>query len=272
MANRYKGIITAIASLTLGVAIFSAVAQTPAQTYRAPRTKDNKPDFNGIWQAVNNADWDITPHAAAAGPGALGALGSTPPGLGIVEGGGPLPYLPEALAKKKENFEKRWKEDPQAKCFLPGVPRVMYMPWPVQIIEGPEMIIMISEFKSALRTVYMVDQKKAPADSWMGWSNGKWDGETLVIDNTGFNERSWFDRSGHFHSDELHVVERITATGPDHLNYEATIEDKQVFSKPWKISFPLYRRKEKNIEILEFRCVEDAEDLVYGHLYKNPPK
>jgi hypothetical protein len=132
--------------------------------------------------------------------------------------------------------------------------------------------MMISEYKSALRTIEMVKHKKAPADSWMGWSNGKWDGETLQIDNTGFNDRSWFDRAGNHHSDALHVVERITATGPDHLTYEATIEDPQVFSKPWKISFPLYRRKETNIEILEFRCVEYAEDVVYGHLYKNPIK
>jgi hypothetical protein len=272
MANRHRGIIAAFAGLTACAAILSAMAQTPAQTYRAPRTKDNKPNFNGIWQAVNNANWDLAPHAAAPGPNTLGALGSIPPGLGIVVGGGPLPYLPDALATKKENFEKRWKEDPEAKCYLPGVPRVMYMPYPIQIIQGPETIMMISEYKSALRTIDMVTQKNAPADSWMGWSNGKWDGETLEIDNTGFNDRSWFDRAGNHHSDALHVVERITATGPDHLTYEATIDDPQVFSKPWKISFPLYRRKETNIEILEFRCVEYAEDVVYGHLYKNPIK
>jgi hypothetical protein len=153
---------------------------------------------------------------------------------------------------------------------MPGVPRVMYMPYPVHFIQNPQMIMMVSEYKSALRTVYMVDQKKAPADSWMGWSNGKWEGETLVIDSTGFNERSWFDRAGNHHSDQLHVVERITATSADHLNYEATITDPQVFSKSWKISFPLYRRMEKNLEIMEFRCVEDSEDVVYGHLYKDP--
>ncbi|HEX4997646.1 MAG TPA: hypothetical protein VFY29_05445 [Terriglobia bacterium] len=254
------------------IAVESSGGQASPAAFRAPRTKDGKPDLNGFWQAINSANWDITPHTAAPGPNTLGELGSIPPGLGIIEGGGQLPYLPEALTKQKENFEKRWKEDPEAKCYLPGVPRVMYMPFPIQIIESPQMIMMISEYKSALRTVFMENHKKAPADSWMGWSNGTWDGETLVIDNTGFNDRSWFDRAGNHHSDSLHVVERITMTDIDHLNYEATIEDPQVFSRSWKISMPLYRRKEKNMEILEYRCVEYAEDLVYGHLYKDPIK
>lgn len=262
----------AVVLFGLGSAIESQVGQAQTTNYKAPRTKDGKPDFNGFWQAISSAHWDITPHSHTPGLNTIGALGSTPPGLGIVDGGGQLPYLPEARAKQKENNQKRWKEDPEAKCYMPGVPRVMYMPYPVQIIQGPDITVMISEYKSAPRTVYMSNHRKAPADSWMGWSNGKWEGETLVIDNTGFNDRSWFDRAGNFHSDQLHVVERITATGPDHLNYEATIEDPQVFSKPWKINFPLYRRKEKNLEILEFRCVEDSEDLVYGHLYKDPIK
>jgi hypothetical protein len=109
-----------------------------------------------------------------------------------------------------------------------------------------------------------------PADSWMGWSNGKWEGETLVIDTKDFNGLAWFDRVGNFASDKLHVVERITASGPDHLAYEATIEDPQTFSRPWKISFPLYRRKEANARLLEFKCVEFSEEVVYGHLRKVP--
>jgi hypothetical protein len=258
----------------LALLLLSATGQQqPAAgaAYRAPRTKDGKPDFNGIWQALNSANWDIAPHVSAAGPWELGALGAIPPSLGIIDGT-ELPYLPDALKQKKENFAKRWVEDPEAKCYLPGVPRVMYMPYPIQIFQSTDHITMVSEYKSALRDIYMTNPKKAPADSWMGWSNGRWDGETLVIDSTGFNDRSWLDRAGDFHSDALHVVERITATDKDHLNYEATIEDPQVFSRTWKITMPLYRRMEKNAEILEFRCVEYSEELIYGKYRKTPLK
>jgi hypothetical protein len=276
MQRSRKGymLIAVAAIVCLGLALALTAAQQPpaaGAAYRAPRTKDGKPDFNGIWQAVNSANWDIAPHVAAAGPWELGTLGAIPPGLGIIDGT-ELPYLPEALKQKKENFAKRWVEDPEAKCYLPGVPRVMYMPYPIQIFQSTDHITMVSEYKSALRDIYMTNHKKAPADSWMGWSNGSWEGESLVIDTTGFNDRSWFDRAGDFHSDELHVVERITAMDKDHLNYEATITDPQVFSKPWKINMPIYRRMEKNAEILEFRCVEYSEELIYGKYRKTPLK
>jgi hypothetical protein len=233
--------------------------------YRAPRTKDGKPNLNGIWQAVNEANWDLEGHGAAPGPfWQLGAEFSVPPGLGVVEGG-PIPYKPEALQKKKANFTNRMNLDPEVKCYLPGVPRAMYMPYPFQIIQSPEYIMMVFEFAGAVRTIYMKNTE-APADSWMGWSNGRWDGETLVIDTNSFN------RAGNYHSDALHVVERITATAADHLNYEATIEDPNVFTRPWKISMPLYRRIEKNAQILEYKCVEFAEDVIYGALRKVPLK
>ena len=221
---------------------------------------------------MTTAHWDVEAHPAAPGPmWELGAQFAMPGGLGIVEGG-VIPYKPEALAKKKENFENRLKLDPEIKCYLPGVPRAMYMPYPFQIIQSQKHIMMVFEFAGAIRTIYMADQTEAPADSWMGWSNGKWEGETLVIDTKGFNGMAWFDRAGNFSSNALHVVERINARSADTLNYEATIEDANVFTKPWKISMPLYRRIERNIQLAEFRCVEFSEDLVYGHLYKNPPK
>ena len=248
-------------------------AQTPAQTpaYRAPRTKDGKPNLNGIWQAVNEANWDLEGHGAAQGPfWQLGAEFSVPPGMGVVEGG-PIPYKPEALQKKKANFANRMNLDPEIKCYLPGVPRAMYMPYPFQIIQGTDYIMIAFQWAQGLRTVYMKKQQ-APADSWMGWSNGRWEGETLVIDTTDFNDLSWFDRSGNYHSDALHVVERLTAVAPNHLNYEATIEDPKVFTRPWKISMPLYRRIEKNAKLLEFKCVEFAEDAIYGALRKVPLK
>jgi len=252
-----------------GAAPAAPVQAAPA--YRAPRTKDNKPDFNGIWQAVNTANWDVEAHSAAMGAvWQLGAEFSIPPGLGVVEGG-PIPYKPEALQKKKDNFANRVKLDPEVKCYLPGTPRSMYMPYPFQLIQGTEYITMVFEYAGALRTVYMT-HKDGPADSWMGWSNGKWDGESLVIDTKDFNGMAWLDRAGNFTSDSLHVVERLTAKDKDHLNYEVTIEDPKLYTRPWKMSMPLYRVLEKNAQVLEYKCIEFAEDAVYGDLRKVPLK
>lgn len=272
-----------IALMTLGVLLAAAVtviAQqrgTPAPArgattaaYRAPRTGDNRPNLNGIWQALNEGNWNIEPHAADFGTAPeLGAIDAVPPGTGIVEGG-PIPYKPEALAQRKANYKDRAKLDPEAKCYLPGVPRAMYMPQPFQIIQSADHIMMVFQYAGAIRTVYMRDHKPAPAPSWMGWSNGHWEGETLVIETTGLEERTWFDRSGNFHSDELKVVERITARSADTLNYEAAIEDPKTFTRVWRISFPLYRRVERQAQIMEFKCVEFAEELLYGHLRKQP--
>ena len=258
--------VLAVGAFAIATGVLAAAQQ--AAPYRAPRGPDGKANLNGIWQALNEADWDIEGHSAAPGRvTALGAEDAVVPGLGIVEGG-PLPYLPAAAAKKKTNNEKRLTLDPVIKCYLPGVPRAMYLPQPFQIIQSQKHIMMAFQYAGAIRTIYMDAQTPAPADSWMGWSNGHWEGDTLVVDTTGFNDMSWFDRAGNFHSDELHVVERITPTSPDHLNYEATIDDKKVFSRPWKMSMTLYRRKEKGARLLEFRCVEFVEDLIYGALRK----
>jgi len=259
-------------SVGLVFAAHSVVGQQAAATYRAPRTPDGKPNFNGIWQANNEANWNLEAHSSGPAPLlTLGALGAVPPGLGVVEGGD-IPYKPEALAQRKKNFDNRLKDDPEVKCYFSGVPRAMYMPFPFQIMQSPQskVIFMAFEYAGMNRTIYMDSTKLAPTDTWMGWSNGHWEGETLVIDTTGFNDLSWFDRSGNYHSDALHVVERITARSADTLNYEATIEDKNVYTRPWKISFPLYRRVEKNAQILEFKCAEYSEEVLYGHLRKQP--
>lgn len=241
-----------------------------APTYKAPRTSDGRPNLAGIWQAISEASWDVEPHAAAMGAvPALGAAGAIPPGLGIVDGGR-IPYLPGAAEQKRKNFENRMMLDPEIKCYLPGTPRAMYMPYPFQVIQTPKYIMMVFTFARAVRTIYMDDQVDPPADSWLGWSNGKWDGETLVVDTTGFNGMAWLDRAGNFHSEALRVTERFTATSPDHLLYEATLDDPKTYSRPWKITLPLYRRLERNAQLLEFRCVEFAEDIIYGHLKKQP--
>ncbi len=259
-----------LASLGLTLAAIPGGGQT--RTYRAPRTADGKPNLNGIWQALNEAHWDIEAHAAAPSSVVeLGAAHAVAGGLSIIDGG-TIPYKPEALVKKRENYANRLKLDPEIRCYLPGVPRANYMPYPFQVVQGPKYIMMLHTFAGAVRTIYMDEHKEAPADSWMGWSNGRWEGETLVVDTTGFNGQTWFDRAGNFHSDTLHVVERYTSRSPDHLLYEATIEDPNVFTRPWSISMLLYRRLETHAQIMEFRCVEFVEDLIYGHLRKQPGK
>ena len=264
MTTRLIGLLV-LAAAALAATV-SVVAQGPA--YRAPRLKDGRPDLNGIWQAINTAHWDIEAHSAEAGPIAeLGAAGAIPAGLGVVDGGA-LPYRPEALAKRNENRANRLKLDPEVKCYLPGVPRATYMPFPFQIIQSQQHVMIVHEYAGAVRTVYMTNQVDAPADSWMGWSNGRWDGESLVIDTKGFNGLTWFDRSGNFHSDALHVVERITARSPETLTYEVTVDDPKTFTRPWKMAMPLYRRVEPNAQLLEFRCVEFSEEVLYGHLRK----
>jgi hypothetical protein len=254
-------------AVTIVLAVSALGAQAPA-TYRAPRGPDGKPNLNGIWQAMNTANWDIEAHSAEAGPVVeLGASYAVPGGFGVVEGG-PIPYKPDALARKKENYRDRLKLDPEIRCYLPGVPRAMYQPFPFQIIQSQKHIMILHEFAGAVRTIYMDNHVKPPADSWMGWSNGKWEGDTLVIDTTGFNDKSWFDRAGNFHSDALHLTERITARSAETLNYEVTVEDPNIFTRPWKMSMPLYRRAERNLQLTEFRCVPFAEELIYGHLRK----
>jgi hypothetical protein len=239
-----------------------------APKYRAPRTPDGRPNLSGIWQAFNDADYDIQAHDAKPGPlVVLGAWGGIPPSLGVVEGG-PLPYRPEALAKKKENEANALALDPVVKCFLPGVPRATYMGFPFQITQSAQYIGLTYGYDFASRAVKMGMKSQAPVDSWMGWSSGSWDGDTLVVDVTGQVEDTWFDRAGDFHSDALHVTERYTATSPNSLLYEVTIDDPKVYTRPWKMSMPLYRRLEKNIQLLDYNCVPFVEELMYGHLRK----
>jgi hypothetical protein len=217
---------------------------------------------------MNTADWDLEGHAAQASLVVdMGALGAEPGGLGVVDGG-TIPYLPQALAKKKENYQNRMAADPEVKCYLPGVPRATYLPFPFQIFQSDKYMAIAYEFDSAFRNIYLKDPGPAPVDSWMGQSFGKWEGDTLVVDVTGLDERTWFDRAGDYHSDALHVVERYTPIAPNILNYEATIDDAKVYSHPWKISMPLYKHVEKNAQLVEFKCVEFVEELMYGKFRK----
>jgi len=286
MRNLVRNVATAVAAFALGavlVVVSKPVAgQAPGPS--VPRLADGKPDLNGIWQALNEANYDIQMHTARpamalrAGPYgavpaaavlALGAVGAVPPGPGVVEGDA-LPYRPEALARKKENQENWLTRDPEIKCYLPGVPRASYMPYPFQILHSSSSVFIAYQYAGAVRDIFLKDPGPAPVDSWMGQSVGRWEGDTLVVDVTGFNDQTWFDRSGNFHSDALHVVERYTRTSPDVIAYEATIEDPNVFTRPWKMSMALYRRQERNAQLMDFKCVEFVEELMFGQWRKNP--
>ena len=269
----------------LAVAALAAPGLAAESDYEAPRGPGGKhPDLNGVWQALNTANYDIEPHMARhsmelrEGPHGplpavdllkLGAVGAVPPGLGVVEGG-EIPYKPEALAKKKENQADWLERDPEIKCYLPGVPRATYMPYPLQIVQEEDSIMILYEYANAVRDIYLEDVGPAPVDSWMGQSVGHWDGDTLVVEVTGQNDQTWFDRAGNHHSAQMKVTERYTPLGPDHLHYEATIEDPETFTRPWKISMPLYRRMEENARLLDFRCVEFVEELMYGEWRRQP--
>ncbi len=271
MGKLRRDLMIAIATIAVGlrVAVILAAGQAPA--YKAPRTPDGKPNLNGIWQALNTANWNIEGGAAQPGPVvALGAVGAVPGGLGVVEGG-EIPYLPAALAKRKENFKNRLTADPEIKCYLPGVPRATYMPYPFQIVQNPNHILIAYEYDDTQRIIYMDKAPPSPTDFWMGSSVGHWEGDTLVVDVKSFNDQTWFDRAGNFHSDALHVVEHFIPLSPDALTYEVTIEDTKVFSRPWKMSMPLYRRLENNAQLLEFKCVEFVDELMYGRFVKKKP-
>ena len=269
-------------AIAIGLAA-GALSEASGQSQESPVARlegTAYPDLNGVWQALNTAHWNLETHLAqpalvtAPGPDgdvpaaavlALGAVGGVPGGAGVVEGDG-IPYQPWAAARKQQNLENALALDPEVKCFLPGVPRATYMPYPFQIIQGTDRILMIYEYASANRTVYMEDVGPAPVPSWMGHSVGHWDGDTLVVEVTDQMPDTWFDRSGNFHSEALRVTERYTPVGPDHLRYEATIDDPEVFTRPWTISMPLYRRQEPEMRLSEYNCVKFVEELLYGHL------
>jgi hypothetical protein len=265
-------ICTTVAASIAAALLLTASAPVAGQTYRPPRAPDGHADISGVYEALNTANWDLEDHSAAQGTmWQTGAINSEPAGESVVEGGA-IPYKPAALEKKKANFAARRTNDPEAKCYMPGIPRANYMPYPFQILQTPRGIMFVYEFASANRLVNMGKPEEAASDTWMGTNNGHWDGDTLVVDVTGLNGLAWFDRAGDFASNQLHVVERYTRTDPYHLMYEATIEDPSVFTRTWKISMPLYRRVEKNAQLLEFKCVEFVEELLYGQYKKQPAK
>ena len=297
MRNRFTGVTVAVAmaaavSLTLtaqqgrqggaaapaapaGQGRGAAPAAPPAQgrgaaTPARPARIAGRPNMNGIYQAINTANWNLEDHSASATPfWQLGAMFAIPAGQTVlIDNNGTIPYTPAGLKKRAENMAGWPKSDPEAKCYMPGLPRASYMPYPFQIVQGQKDILFVYEYASSNRIVHMSNHTEAPVDSWMGWSNGKWDGDTLVIETEGFNDQSWFDRAGNHHSEALKVTERFSMQGDNVLMYEARMEDPKTFTRPWTIRMPLYRRLEPNVQLLEFKCVEFSEELLYGDLKK----
>jgi len=259
-----------------------AFAESATNSYTAPRGPNGKPDLNGVWQVLNRANYDIEPHAARAalatvegefGPlpappiVALGSVGSVPGGAGVIVEDS-IPYKKAALAKKLDNQNNWLEKDPEIKCYLPGIPRANYMPYPFQIAQSEQALLFSYEFAGAARNIYLKDPGEAPIDSWMGQSYGYWEGETLVIEVTGQNDQTWFDRAGNHHSEQLKVTERYTPTGTGTLRYDVKIEDPQTFTAPWHMSMTLYKRVGKDAELQQFKCVEFVEELFYGDLRK----
>ena len=286
---RGSTITLAVAAAAVSAVITLSMTRTLGQASRPSRTTDGKPDFSGIWQALNEANWDLQAHEARPGavtqqgvypyefarvPAApvlaLGAAAGVPGSIGVVQGDGQIPYAPEAAAIKKENAEHWIDRDPELKCYLPGIPRAMYMPYPFQIVQSTNKIQMAYEFTSTARTIHLDKVEGPPDDTYMGHSVGRWEGDTLVVDVTNFNGKNWFDRAGNFHSDGLHLVERFTPITPDAIRYEVTIEDPNVFTSPWRIAMPLYRRLEPNAQVIEYPCIEFSEEFMYGHVRKQP--
>lgn len=262
MRNGSIGVSIAVAALAALVALFpeapvASAGQAPAarpQPPRAPsdtprRTPDGQPDLQGVWRVWNLAAHDIQAHSARWG---------VPAGPGVVVDN-EIPYQPWALAKRQENFaDSRTTDplesaDPLSRCYLPGVPRITYLGFPFQIFQNADEVVILYEWRHVRRTIYLKDVPRLEGvDFWMGSSRGRFEGNTLVVDVRNLSDRTWFDASGNFHSEAAHIVERYTPTGPDTLQYEVTIEDPKVFTRPWKMTMPIQRQKD--VGILEYEC------------------
>jgi hypothetical protein len=246
-----------LAALVLLASAPGAQAAAPKAT-DVPRLPSGKPDFSGIWQTLSEADYDLQPHAGRR---------DAPPGPGVVDGG-LLPYLPKAVEQKDANFAARETNDPRLHCYVLGVPRSVYYPAPFQILERERDLTLVHQFGHQVRTIH-TNGTQHPVEKdqefWLGDSRGHWDGDTLIVDVTDFNDRTWLDRAGDYHSTDLHVVEKWRFVDRDTISYEATVEDPQVYVKPWTINVLLNRRRDKNFELIEDYCFTLRYDKFYPH-------
>ena len=264
MLNRFFGAI-------LGAALITSAS---AQELKRPETIGGHPNFNGIWQAINHANWNLEAHSAEALDAfwGLGAIAAIPAGKSVLKGGGTIPYLPKALEQRNKNRANWPAADPEAKCWMLGVPRVTYHDMPFQIFQGNGDLLMVYPFAATNRIIYMNDPSEAAVDTYMGKSSGAWDGNVLVVTTIDQNDKTWLDRAGNFHSNQLKVTERFTLLDANHIWYEATLDDPMTYSKPWTIEMPLYRLIEKDVQLLEHKCVPFADKLLYSDLMHLEPQ
>jgi hypothetical protein len=229
-----------LASVFVFVAVAAAFTQSPVPVI--PRAADGRPNLQGIWQAAGNTATDV---------------------------GVNIPYQAWAAEKKAKNFKERQTQDPLANCYLPGIPRLMYMPYPFQIFQTPKRVAVAFSWSLDFRIIY-TDGSVPPSGSafWLGDSRGRWDGDTLVVDVTNHNDKTWFDRAGNFHGAALHVVERYSLIDAETIQYTATIQDPDVFTAPWTIGLRLLRQKQL-ARLPEFHCNAEAEETG-GAFERNP--
>ena len=287
---RSSTFLIALGAAAIGAAITVLVTGTattaqPQMSPRAAETPDGRPNFNGVWQALNEAHWDLEAHEAlpawvtqegvypyeyarvpAAAVVALGAAAGVPGSVGVVGNDGTIPYAPEALRIKQENRENWIDRDPELKCYLPGIPRAMYMPYPFQISQSANKIHITFGFANAARVIHLDEVARPPDYTYMGHSVGRWEGDTLVTTVDYFNGRTWLDRAGNHHSEALELEERFTPLSADAIWYEVTLTDPNTYTRPWTIAMPLYRRLEPNATVLDYPCIDFAEEFMYGHV------
>ena len=271
MRHRYTRWVRAL-TIAAAIAVTASAAAAQAQLDRPARISGH-PNFNGIWQAMNAAYWNLEGHSAEGLSNfwQLGAIAAIPAGQSVVRGG-TIPYKAEALAKRNENRAKWPANDPEAKCYMLGVPRVTYHNMPFQIFQAEGDLLMVYPFAPANRIIYMTDRTELPVDSWMGKSMGAWDGDVLVVTTKWQNGESWLDRAGNYASSKLTVTERFRLLSPNHLLYEATLDDPQTFTQPWTIEMPLYRMIDQQAQLLEHKCVTFADGLLYQDLINKDSK
>lgn len=265
-------------SMRLIGAVLMAVLALPVQAQELERTETigAHPNFNGIWQALNSANWNLEAHSAEALDEfwKLGAIAAIPAGKSVISSigssvvsSGKIPYLPAALEQRNQNRANWPAADPEAKCYMLGIPRATYHDMPFQIFQSDtDDVLMVYPFAAANRVIHMSNHMEAPIDSWMGRSNGTWEGDELVVVTTGQNEMTWLDRAGNHHSNQLKVTERFKLLGPNHIWYVATLEDPQTYSEAWTIEMPLYRLIDNDAQLLEHKCVPFADKLLYSDL------
>lgn len=255
-------VMLSVSCLMLPLASSEAVAadKATASVSKIPRLKSGKPDFSGIWESISGADFDLEPHANRV---------DAPPGAGVVAGHY-IPYLPKALAQKQKNFANRNTDDPALKGWTLGVPRGIYYPAPFQIFQRDRDLTIVQQYGHSVRTIHTNNTQHPDPENtkewWLGDSRARWEKDTLVVDVTNFNDETWLDRAGNFHSDALHVVERWQFLDANTIEYTAQIEDPNVFSRPWSLSVILHRHREKSFQLIEDYRFTAGYDQYY------PPK